>query len=125
MSERPRTPPGPGVDRRLSAAGFGVLANFGSGDPVQIEPFSFVVVPLGYVSGTPLSDSATYNSQTFATLGVTPGIYEWTWGPGANQNFILIISGTGVPDSASTFGLFLLALFGLFGATRLRSLRVV
>jgi hypothetical protein len=29
---------------------------------------------------------------------VTPGIYEWTWGPGANQNFTLDI---GVPEPPS------------------------
>src|SRR5262245_28189845 len=52
---------------------------------------SLVGVPRGYVSGAALSDSATYNNTTLATLGVTPGTYVWTWGTGANQNFTLKI----------------------------------
>src|SRR5437588_2587119 len=45
-----------------------------------------IIVPTGYVSGSALSDSATYSSASFATLGVTPGTYVWKWGTGANQN---------------------------------------
>jgi hypothetical protein len=67
------------------------FASSGSGDRVGITALpGFVLrVPTGYVSGTALSDSATYIGKTFATLGVTPGTYVWTWGPGANQNFTL------------------------------------
>jgi hypothetical protein len=50
-----------------------------------------IIVPIGYVSGTALSDSATYSGTTLASLGVTPGTYVWTWGTGANQNFTLQI----------------------------------
>jgi len=50
-----------------------------------------LVVPKGYVSGTALSDRATYSGKTLATLGVRPGSYVWTWGNGANQNFTLQI----------------------------------
>jgi hypothetical protein len=71
-------------------------ASTGSGDVVGINlrhiffPHGpFLAVPRGYVSGNALSDSATYIGKTFATLGVTPGTYVWTWGPGANQNFTL------------------------------------
>ena len=78
-------------------------ANSGSGDLVGMFRFGsqagglagpFVpslAVPTGYVSGTALSDSATYNNATLASLGVTPGTYVWTWGTGANQNFTLKI----------------------------------
>ena len=34
---------------------------------------------------------AIYSGKTFATLGVTPGTYVWTWGTGANQKFTLKI----------------------------------
>jgi hypothetical protein len=108
---------------------FGTLssteANSGSGDRVGIAAASgSILVPQGYVSGTPLSDSATYSSQTFATLSVTPGTYEWTWGTGPNQNFTLVIPVAGVPDSGSTLGLFFLGLLGLVVASWLRSLRL-
>jgi hypothetical protein len=59
-------------------------------------------VPKGYVSGNPLSDSATYSGQTFATLGVTPGTYVWTWGNGANQNFTLKILSAIIPATHIT-----------------------
>jgi hypothetical protein len=59
-----------------------------------------IFVPAGYVSGSPLSDTATYAGQTFASLGATPGKYEWTWGSGANQNFTLDI-GVPVPEPSA------------------------
>ncbi len=54
-----------------------------------------LIVPMGYVSGTELPGMAIYTGKTFATLGVTPGTYVWTWGIGPNQNFTLQIVCTG------------------------------
>jgi hypothetical protein len=75
------------------------LASSGSGDMVGILPIRvypdlfarFLIVPRGYVSGTFLSNSATYSGKTLASLGVTPGTYVWRWGTGPNQNFTLQI----------------------------------
>src|SRR5207248_9715554 len=81
-------------------SGGGAAASSGSGDTVGTEADCskdgsdcdrFLIVPRGYVSGTFLSNSATYSGKTFATLGVTPGTYIWKWGTGANQNFTLQI----------------------------------
>src|SRR5947208_310677 len=69
-------------------------ASSGSGDMVGINggfEGAVILVPKGYVSGTPLSDSAIYSDASLATLHVTPGTYVWTWGKGANQNFTLKI----------------------------------
>ena len=70
-------------------------ASSGSGDMVGMAAGDyygvFLSVPTGYVSGTALSDSATYSGTTLAALGVTQGTYVWTWGTGANQNFTLQI----------------------------------
>jgi hypothetical protein len=95
------------------------LPSSGSGDVVGISGSAgFLAVPLGYGSGTALSDSMTFNSATFASLGLTPGTYEWSWGTGLrNQNFTLIIGGAGVPDGGTT--VFLLG-FGLLGLAALR-----
>ena len=102
--------------------GSGALASSGSGDLVGIfGSAQIVAVPAGYVSGTLLSDSSTYNGATFSSLGVTPGTYVWSWGTGANQNFTLQIPAAAVPDSGPTFGLLLLSLAALFGASWLRS----
>jgi hypothetical protein len=65
-------------------------ANTASGDFVGWNGFGLLGVPHGYLSGTPLLDSATYSGATFASLGVTPGTYEWTWGMGVDQNLTLI-----------------------------------
>jgi hypothetical protein len=32
---------------------------------------------------------ATWDNQSFDSLGVTPGTCEWTWGTAPNQNFTL------------------------------------
>ena len=99
-----------------------IFASSKSGDAVTLFGgmtfFSGVWVPHDYVSGTPLSDSMTFNNATFASLGVTPGTYIWSWGTGLpNQNFTLIIQGTGVPDGGSTVSLLG---FGLLGLAALR-----
>jgi hypothetical protein len=78
-----------------------------------------IFLPQGYVSGTALSDTSTYDKETFASLGLTPGTYEWTWGTGLpNQNFILIIGRAGVPDGGSTVSLLGFALLGLAALRR-------
>jgi hypothetical protein len=60
---------------------------------------ALLFVPQGYVSNTTLSNTATYNGATFASLGATPGVYEWSWGNGANQNFTLVIGEVPEPSS--------------------------
>jgi hypothetical protein len=83
--------------------------------------FPFLLVPQGYASGAALSDSMTFNNATFASLGVTPGTYVWTWGTGGNQNFTLQIGSVGVPgvpDGGSTVSLLGCALLGLVALRR-------
>lgn len=70
----------------------------------------------GYVSGTAISNSMTIDNATFASLGVTPGTYVWTWGTGADQSFTLEISNTAnVPEPAALgmfgFGVLLIGAF--------------
>jgi hypothetical protein len=101
-------------------------ANFGSGGQhnatESLSSGNFVgiqasvdelFVPHGYISNSALSSSATWTGATFASLGVTPGTFVWTWGTGANQNFTLIIGGAGVPDGGSTVSLLGFGLLGL------------
>ncbi len=72
-------------------------ADSGSGDLVGIFATFSILVPGGYVSNNPLSDTSTYLNQTFSSLGVTPGTYVWSWGTGPNQNFTLHIGLLGAP----------------------------
>jgi hypothetical protein len=62
-------------------------ASSGSGDIVSVSGAARLVdVPAFYLSGTALSDSMTFDSATFASLGATPGTYTWTWGSGVNAH---------------------------------------
>ena len=97
------------------------FASTSSGDFVGITQLlgGVLFVPQGYVSGAALSDSMTFNKATFASLGVTPGTYVWTWGTGLeSQNFTLVIGGAGVPDVGSTVSLLGCALLGLTALRR-------
>jgi hypothetical protein len=93
----------------------GIAANVGN--PAGIGVIS---VPQGYVSGTALSNSSTWNNATFASLGLAPNnTYVWTWGTGLeNQNFTLQIGAAGVPDGGSTVSLLGSALLGLAALRR-------
>ena len=104
----------------FASSGTGGIAGmlFNGGDPL----FTALLVPEGYVSGTALSNSATYNNTTLVTLFVTPGTYVWTWGDGADQRFTLQIGSVGVPpgvpDGGSTVSLLGCALLGLAALRR-------
>ena len=67
--------------------------------------------------GTALSDSMTFNSTNFASLGLTPGTYVWTWGTGANADSFTLEIGS-VPDGGSTVSLLGLASLGLVALRR-------
>jgi hypothetical protein len=103
-----------------------VLASIGIGDLVGMafnggHSSPFLIVPVGYVSGTALSSSATFNNLTLGAPVVTPGTYVWTWGDGADQSFTLQIGSVGVPgvpDGGSTVSLLGCALLGLAALRR-------
>ena len=80
-----------------------------------------LVVPVGYVSGTPLGTSIlTFDNTTLAALGVIGGTYEWTWGTGGADadSFTLeigtVTSAVPEPMSAALLGV------GLLGITAAR-----
>lgn len=59
----------------------------------------------GYVSGDPLNGTSTYAGATFASLGLTPGTYVWTWGSGANADSFTLQIGPAVVPEPSTLAL--------------------
>jgi len=78
------------------------FADLGTGDRFGFFD-TFLIVPTGYSSGSLLSASNTYFGMTFASLGITPGTYPWTWGSGPNaDSFTLNIVAPAVPESGST-----------------------
>ena len=85
--------------------------NFGSGGPttatsttgdlagVRAGNGTLLFVPTGYVSGTALTNSATFVNTTFADLGFTPGTYTYTWGSGTSADSLTIIGGVPEPST--------------------------
>lgn len=71
-----------------------------SGDIVGVWNGSLLLVPIGYTSGTSLQTSNVWTNQTFASMGINPGTYAWTWGSGADaDSFTMVIGGsTAVPE---------------------------
>jgi hypothetical protein len=110
-----------------------LVANSGSGSLAGIDLSAIpaaVVVPSAYVSGAAISGTATWNGQTFASLGVTPGTYTWTWGAGANADSLILQIGPLAPPSSqaiptlSEWAVIMLGgLVALVGLSRLRRQR--
>ena len=88
-------------------SGAATNATTGTGDLVAIEApggvDGLIDVPQSYVSGAPLSDTATYAGQTLASLGLTtPGSYVYGFGSGAAADTFTVDIGTApVPEPAS------------------------
>lgn len=81
----------------------------------------FVWVPAGYVSGSPLNATSTFNSTTLAGMGLIPGNYTWSWS-GSSPDTITV-SVVPEPGSLAFFGAAALAVVGFAGARRMRPSR--
>ena len=68
----------------------------GTGNLVGLNDAATILVPLGYISGDPLSGTVTFSSTTLNNLGVIPDVYRWTWGTGANADSLVLFAG--VPE---------------------------
>jgi hypothetical protein len=89
------------------------LANGGSGDPFGLDAsyaIPYLSVPKGYMSGSPLSGSSTFDGQTLASLGLTPGTYVYTWGAPADDGSLTVK--IAIPEPA-TWAMILLGFAGL------------
>jgi len=71
-----------------------------------------LIVPKDYSSGNSLSASITFTPSTFASLGVIPGTYVWTWGQGRTADSFTLQIG---PPAAVTPEPTSLALAGFAG----------
>lgn len=120
-----------GYNGIIGPASFGpgalTFATLGSGDFFGVSSFrNDVDVPVGYVSGSPLSGTDTYTGQTISSLGAIPGTYTWTWGAGPDADSLTLqinAPGAATPEPSS-FILFGMAVSGL-GVARCRKRKQV
>ncbi len=90
----------------------------GSTNIIGIVRLEAIQVPFGYVFGTSITGDATWNNQTFSSLGLNVGTYTWTWGSGGNaDSFVLNIVSSSVPEPG-TLSLCLVAALAHFGVRK-------
>jgi hypothetical protein len=89
-----------------------IPATSGSGDTFGVIANDLLDLPLGYISGSPLSASSTWSVATFGSLGLTPGSYTWTWGTGGPTHTADLTIGVPEPGSLTMASLCALAGIG-------------
>jgi hypothetical protein len=60
-----------------------------------------LLLPAGYVSGSFISGTDTWDDTTLAALGLTTGTYDYTWGTGVDGSITLNIGTAPVPEPSS------------------------
>jgi hypothetical protein len=101
-------PFGPGAQTLPSSSGGDLFGFIGT----------VLVVPHGYVSGSSLSNGTIWSGKTFASLGVTPGKYTYSWGSGPTADSLTVnIMRLGVaapePGSLAFLGIAALPIVGM------------
>ena len=98
-------------------SGSGTFATSGSGDRFGIfGGVSFLFLPQGYVSGTPINGSAVFTNNTLSGLGLTPGTYVYTL-PNDTVSVLIGTAPAAVPEPGT---IALLTGLSLTGAAFLR-----
>jgi hypothetical protein len=114
---------GPGTPTRASLS---------RGDGLTFEGAAMsIFVPEGYASGTFLQETSTYFDASFASLGLTPGTYVYSWGSGVHADTFAVevgssgpISITGSAPEPSTWAMMLIGFAGLsYAAVRRKGAR--
>ena len=88
-------------------------ATSGSGDYVGFTAnvdTTYLVVPTDYVSGDSIASLATYAGATFASLGMTPGVYTYLL---PNDRVTLVVGNASVVPLPATLPLLATSLGGL------------
>ena len=84
----------------LAGSSFGsgpiAIPSTGTGDRLGVYQ-TWVALPNGYVSGTPLSASSTFSNTTLNELGLNVGSSVWSWGSGPTADS-LTLNVTAVPE---------------------------
>ena len=93
-------------------------SSWASGDPFAVYgAYVMVWLPSGYISGNPISGTATWLNQSIASLGLTPGTYSFA----APEDEVLVNIEGPVPEPAS-WAVLLLGLGAIGIAMRRRAI---
>jgi hypothetical protein len=96
------------------------FANSDSGDVLGLFG-PHLYLPFNYVSGSSVSGTSIFTNQSFTSLGVTPGVYTWSWGSGLTaDSATLTIGGAAIPEPGTLALLAGTATFGIAAAQRFR-----
>lgn len=71
---------------------------FGFSVPVGSDE-DLLIVPEGFTGGV-ISSTSTFSGQDFASLGIEPGTYVWSWGSGTNADSVTL-NAVAVPEPSS------------------------
>lgn len=79
-----------------------ILTSLGQGDSVSFDgkAAGILVVPSGYVSGSPLSSTSRIDGETLSSVGMIPDTYTWTWGSGASADSLTVNI---IPEPSTAF----------------------
>lgn len=94
--------------------GLTTFASSSSGDLVGLVPSGAeIIVPDDYAFGDPLSETSTYLGASFASLGLKPGSYVYSWGTGDHADTFTLNVITGSVPEPSTWAMMMLGFVGL------------
>ncbi len=74
---------------------------------------NYILISQTYVSGAQIDGTATWNNQTFATLGLDETSFTMTWGSGATADSMTVTAAVPEPATAGLLGISGLILFGI------------
>jgi hypothetical protein len=75
----------------FGSSGIGVTSGSGSIFGILLGPGGRILnVPTGYTSNSTISGTATYANTTISGMGLTSGVYTWSWGSGGNASTIVM-----------------------------------
>jgi len=86
-----------------STSAFGANSSLSGPFVDFLIPFNEIGVPTSYVSGSTLIDTATWYDATFDSLGLTPGIYTYTY-DNAGDSLVVDIEDAPEPASLALLG---------------------
>jgi hypothetical protein len=108
----------PGV---LGSGGGTVDATSATGAGIALtSALGIIGVPPGYVSGSALSGTSTWNGMTLSNLGLTNGTYIWSWTSDNVTVFIGSAPTTSIPTLSEFAVMFMASLIAMIGLWSIR-----